>query len=69
MTQREMVRWHLENIGELDPMTALREYGIMRLSARISELKDEGMNIETEYRTVRNRFGKLVAHAVYKVAA
>ena len=48
MTQREMVRWHLENIGEL---------------------KDEGMNIETEYRTVRNRFGKLVAHAVYKVAA
>lgn len=37
-TQNEMVIRHLRKIGPLTPLTALREYGIARLAARVHEL-------------------------------
>lgn len=47
MTQTEMIRADLLSGREITPMDALREYGCFRLAARIKELRDEGMNIET----------------------
>ena len=68
MTQKEMLRWHLENVGEIDPQTALREYGIMRLASRICDLRREGMEIETEWRVSVNKFGKRTPYGVYRLA-
>lgn len=48
MTLRETILAHFKNIGTLEPLQALREYGIYRLGARISELRKEGYNISKE---------------------
>lgn len=41
-TQKELILDHLRNFGTLEPLEALREYGIYRLGARISELRSQG---------------------------
>jgi hypothetical protein len=47
MTQAEAIRAHLESGLDLTPITALDLYGVFRLAARVDELRDEGMDIET----------------------
>lgn len=47
MTQTEMIRAHLQSGREITPMDALTQYGCLRLAARIKELRDAGMPIET----------------------
>lgn len=64
MTQNEMVLDHLRH-KPITQYEALREYGIMRLASRISDLRAEGYGITTTTKTVKNRFGKKVSHAVY----
>lgn len=38
---------------------AQREFGCMRLSARIAEMKAEGIAVGSDFTTVRNRYGEL----------
>lgn len=47
-TQKSMLLEHLRRFGSIEPLTALREYGIYRLSAVIFKLKHDGHNIVTE---------------------
>ena len=48
-TQRQKVKEHLENIGNITPLEALDKYGSLRLGAIIHTLRHEdGMNIKTE---------------------
>lgn len=62
MTQKQMIRKHLEMFGSITPALALNEYACARLSARISELREDGMNIETIERKAINRFGKRIQY-------
>lgn len=64
MTQNEMVLDHLRK-KPITQYDALREYGIMRLASRISDLRAEGHKITTTTETIKNRYGKKVSHAVY----
>lgn len=66
LSQREMVVWHLEEFGSINPLQAFADYGIMRLGAIIYSLRQEGYIILTELSTGRNRFGNRVHYAVYK---
>lgn len=61
MSHCEKIRSHLERHGSITPMTALRQYGCYRLSARIMELRDKGYSIDTEM--VERRSG--ARHAKY----
>lgn len=36
---------HLRDYGSITPLDAMREYGIMRLASRISDLRKGGVNI------------------------
>ena len=47
MTQTEMIRAHLEAGREITPIDALEQYGCFRLAARIKELRNAGLPIET----------------------
>ena len=67
MTQSERILRHLRDVGEIDPMTAIRDYGIMRLGARIWDLKRDGHPIETRIKTGKNRYGEDTHWAVYRL--
>ena len=47
MTQVDAVILHLKTVGPIDPLTAMRQYGVMRLAARVQDLRDAGMRIKT----------------------
>lgn len=59
ITQRDIILWHLQNIGTLTRAQAMSLYGIIELPARIVELKRLGHNISSEKGTSKNRFGTI----------
>ncbi len=65
LTQKEKVIRHLTESGNITPLDAFREYGIMRLSAIIFNLKEEGFIFETEIETSVNRFKEKCKFARY----
>lgn len=69
MTQAERVLRHLKDFGSITPVEALAEYGVMRLGARIWDLKHEGHDIVTEREEGRNRYGERTAYARYRLRA
>ena len=67
MTQTEQVLRHLQDYGSITPVDAMAEYGIMRLGARIWDLKRQGHVISTERETGVNRYGEKTAYARYRM--
>lgn len=68
ITQRDIILWHLQNVGTLTRAQAASEYGIYELAARIVELKRLGHNITSEKGHSQNRFGKITFN-IYKLEA
>ncbi len=56
-TQRDIILWHLLNVGTLTRAQAMAEYGIVELPARIVELKMLGYKIKSKRGSSVNRFG------------
>ena len=70
MTQKELILDRLRNFGTLEPLEALREYGIYRLGAMISELQSQGVQISKEMVASKSRIiGKTVRFAKYSLTA
>lgn len=67
MTQCERILHHLEACGSITAMEAVGDYGIMRLASRINELKQDGVPIQREMVTGRNRYGEAVTFARYSI--
>ena len=65
MKQTDRILRHLEDYGSINPLEALREYGIMRLASRISDLKRGGYPIAKTMEKSTNRYGEAVHYAVY----
>lgn len=65
MTQSERILRHLNDYGSITALDALKEYGCMRLGARIWDLKREGYDIRTTFETSRNRYGEKISYARY----
>ena len=51
MKQADMVKEYMEIHGSIDPLRAFTELGILRLGARIWDLKAAGVPIRREIRT------------------
>lgn len=67
MNQTERVLDYLEQHGSITQLEAMNKLGIMRLGARIFDLKESGINIITERVSEKNRFGELVNFARYRL--
>lgn len=67
MTQRNQILAHLKAGRPITPLEALREYGTMRLGARIFELKQGGHNINKRMVEVETRDG-MARVAEYRMA-
>lgn len=58
MTQVKRLSTYLQKHRKIDAMTALNKLGIARCAARIRELRDSGMRIETVMKRVRGAHGE-----------
>jgi pyruvate-formate lyase-activating enzyme len=65
MTQNDMILNHLRTNGSITPLQALDLYGIMRLGARIYDLRRQGEQIYRELVAVKNRRGETTMVAEY----
>lgn len=57
MTQNETILEHLKEGHAITPRDALEKFGIMRLAARISDLRAAGHPIKTDIIVVSTRVG------------
>ena len=67
MTQNTRLLSYLELNGTIDPLESWEQLGIYRLGARIFDLKNQGYNIQTENKTVLNRFNEGCRVALYRL--
>ena len=65
MTQRDKIRKYLDEHGSITPLDAMREFGIMRLASRISEMVKAGEKITKTIVSDKNRYGDTVHYAKY----
>lgn len=65
MTQTQKILRYLNECGSITPLDALREFGCMRLGARIWDLKKAGYNIVSKKESSRNKYGERVSYARY----
>jgi hypothetical protein len=66
-TQCDLVLRYMSDFGSITPLDAMREFGIMRLGARIYDLRKDGYPIVNETQTSRNRYGKAITYARYRM--
>lgn len=66
MTQKEMIKWHLENYDGITTMEAFNWYGITRLAARIHELRQDGYPVTSEHMAWRDPYGEHGVICVYR---
>ena len=67
-TQCERILRHLRDFGSITAQEAMQEYGVARLAARISDLRDAGVAIVSETATGKNRYGETTHFSVYSLA-
>ena len=65
LTQKERIIRHLKDKESITSLEAMKEYGIMRLTSRICELKDEGYKIRSEFVSSKNRYNESVSFSKY----
>ena len=64
-TQKEKIKEHLLDHGKITSMQAFRKYHITRLSARIYDLRQDGMNIDNRHISKKKRNGERVNYDEY----
>lgn len=65
-TQKQFLLGHLLRYGSIEPLTALREYGCLRLAARMADLREDGWDIATRRMESYSRLtGRKVHYAQY----
>ena len=57
-TQKERILSYMQEFGSITSLEALRDIGVMRLSARISEMKRDGVIFSKSTEHIINRYGE-----------
>ena len=66
-TQCDRILQYMQDFGSINPVQAMSDLGVMRLAARISDLKDEGHTITRTMVKKKNRYGEPVSFAEYRL--
>lgn len=64
----DLILQHMKTYGSINHKEAEKEYGCARLAARIKDLRNRGVKIETEMVSGVNRYGGKTRYAVYRLA-
>lgn len=59
-TQAQRVLDYMEEFGSITQFDALKDLWVMRLASRISELRQQGHNVQGSTEAVKNRFGDTI---------
>ena len=65
LTQKDRIIRHLKDKESITSLEAMQEYGIMRLTSRVCELKNEGYKIRSEFVSSKNRYNEPVSFSKY----
>ncbi|MGM9683145.1 MAG: helix-turn-helix domain-containing protein [Eubacteriales bacterium] len=57
-TQNQRIIEYITEFGSITQLDALRDLGVMRLASRISDLRRNGYEIESDIVGVKNRYGE-----------
>lgn len=68
MTQRERIVRYLKDNGSITALEAVRELGVLQLSARLVELEREGYAFNKKREYSHNRYGERVDYIRYSIA-
>ena len=66
MTQCERILKYMDDFGTITSAQAFYDLGVACLPRRISDLKQMGIEIESETRTGKNRYGEHTHYSVYR---
>jgi len=64
-TQCERILKYMQDFGSINPQQAITDLGVLRLAARISDLRKEGHQIGRRMAAGRNRYNEKVTYAEY----
>ena len=67
LTQCMKIVKYMNDFGSITPVQAMKDLGVMRLAARISDLEAEGWQLEHERETGENRYGEKTTYARYRL--
>lgn len=67
MTQCDRILRHFRDYGSITSLEAMKEYGIMRLASRISDLRRLGYDIAVTTERGKNRYGEKTSYARYSL--
>ena len=67
LTQCMKIVKYMNDFGSITPVQAMKDLGVMRLAARISDMEAEGWQIEHERETGENRYGEKTTYARYRL--
>lgn len=65
--QKEKVLQYMLTFGSITQLDAFRDLAVLRLASRISDLRKDGYDIQSEFETVKNRFGENVSYKRYRL--
>lgn len=67
MKQTDRVLRYMRDFGSITPLQALGDLGVMRLGARIWDLRREGHHITRRMVSGKNRYGEATSYAEYRL--
>ena len=65
VTQKDRVLEYIKRTGSITAYEAIKDLGILQLSARLVELEHEGYSFSKKPETAINRFGEIVHYIRY----
>ena len=67
-TQRDRIVEYINEFGSITALEAVRDLGVLQLSARLVELERQGYRFEKKSETSKNRYGENVHYTRYSIA-
>lgn len=67
MTQTQRILSHLKRYAGITQLTAYNKYGVLRLAARIADLRADGYEIASVPKEVVNRYGEKCRVTEYRL--
>ena len=65
MKQTERILKYINDFGSITSLQAMQDLGVMRLASRITDLKQAGYEIDSEYVHSKNRYGEPIKYKRY----